>query len=138
MSNVEGSSSTNRQNEGQNNSFFGIPFANIHAERMKQSIGNFLPTAALANLTTKKYTLPDKNVASQVLMYRQLLHTACKPGLRLSRAYQGTSAQKAVKHMPVRNKKTHIHTEMKGIIILCVFYIIHNDCENVKILHSRK
>ena len=102
--------SNNRQNEGQNNSFFGIPLANnIHAERMKQSIGNFLPTAALANLTTKKYTLPDKNVASQVLMYRQLLHTACKPGLRLSRAYQGTSAQKAVKHMPVRNTTHTFH-----------------------------
>ncbi|KAL7463687.1 hypothetical protein ACHAXS_004043 [Conticribra weissflogii] len=33
-------------------------------------------------------------------MFRQLLHTSCRPGLRLSRAYQGTPAQKAVMHMP--------------------------------------
>jgi hypothetical protein len=33
-------------------------------------------------------------------MYRQLLHTECKPGLRLSRNYEGTDAQKKVKHMP--------------------------------------
>eukprot|EP00559_Dactyliosolen_fragilissimus_P004668 CAMPEP_0184860810 /NCGR_PEP_ID=MMETSP0580-20130426/5616_1 /TAXON_ID=1118495 /ORGANISM="Dactyliosolen fragilissimus" /LENGTH=605 /DNA_ID=CAMNT_0027358051 /DNA_START=89 /DNA_END=1906 /DNA_ORIENTATION=- len=50
--------------------------------------------------TGRKHNLPDKTVASQVLMYRQLLHTECKPGLRLSREYQGTEAQKAVKHMP--------------------------------------
>jgi ELMO/CED-12 family len=47
-----------------------------------------------------KFSLPDKNVASQVLMYRQLLHTSCRPGLRLSRPYEGTVAQKAVLHMP--------------------------------------
>ncbi|KAL7570838.1 hypothetical protein ACA910_018906 [Epithemia clementina (nom. ined.)] len=50
--------------------------------------------------TVRKYTLPDKHVASQVLMYRQLLHTACRPGLTLSREYQGTPAQQAVLHMP--------------------------------------
>jgi len=49
---------------------------------------------------TAKYTLPDKTVASQVLMYRQLLHTACKPGLRLSRPFQGTTAQRSVMYMP--------------------------------------
>ena len=51
---------------------------------------------------TRQYTMPDRTVASQVLMYRQLLHTECKPGLRLSRAFQGTPAQRAVMHMPVR------------------------------------
>ena len=54
-----------------------------------------------ANLA-RQYTMPDRTVASQVLMYRQLLHTECKPGLRLSRAFQGTPAQRAVMHMPVR------------------------------------
>jgi len=33
-------------------------------------------------------------------MFRQLLHTKCRPGLRLSRNYEGTAAQKAVMHMP--------------------------------------
>ena len=50
---------------------------------------------------TRQYTMPDRTVASQVLMYRQLLHTECKPGLRLSRAFQGIPAQRAVMHMPV-------------------------------------
>jgi len=50
--------------------------------------------------TVKKYTLPDKTVASQVLMYRQLLHTSCRPGLKLTRPYQATVAQQSVKHMP--------------------------------------
>lgn len=68
--------------------------------RMKGAVGNLLPQASLERLTERKYTLPDKTVASQVLMYRQLLHTQCKPGLRLSRQYQGTAAQKAVMHMP--------------------------------------
>jgi hypothetical protein len=49
---------------------------------------------------TPRYALPSKAVASQVLMYRQLLHTACRPGLKLSRDYQGTPAQRAVLHMP--------------------------------------
>lgn len=48
----------------------------------------------------RRYTFPDKTVASQVLMYRQLLHTNCRPGLRLTRPYQGTTAQRAVLHMP--------------------------------------
>ena len=56
----------------------------------------------LATMASRKYTVPDKTVASQVLMYRQLLHTACKPGLRLSRPYEATAAQRAVVHMPVR------------------------------------
>ncbi|GKY90611.1 hypothetical protein MPSEU_000034700 [Mayamaea pseudoterrestris] len=54
----------------------------------------------LQEMTARKYTLPDKNVASQLLMYRQLLHTKCRPGLKLSRDYQGTPAQVAVQHMP--------------------------------------
>jgi ELMO/CED-12 family len=54
----------------------------------------------LHNLTVKRYCLPDKTVASQVLMYRQLLHTACRPNLRLSRDYTGTAAQVAVRHQP--------------------------------------
>lgn len=33
-------------------------------------------------------------------MFRQLLHTKCRPGLRLSRKYEGTAAQRAVLHMP--------------------------------------
>jgi len=51
-------------------------------------------------LSGNKYTIPDQMVASQLLMYRQLLHTECKPGLRLSRGFQGTKAQTAVMHMP--------------------------------------
>ena len=70
------------------------------ADDASKAIGSLLPTASLQNLTTRKYTLPDKTVASQVLMYRQLLHTACRPGLKLSRPYEGTVAQQAVKHMP--------------------------------------
>jgi hypothetical protein len=70
------------------------------ADDASKAIGSLLPTASLQNITTRKYTLPDKTVASQVLMYRQLLHTACRPGLKLSRPYQGTAAQKAVLHMP--------------------------------------
>eukprot|EP00547_Thalassionema_nitzschioides_P015310 CAMPEP_0194232612 /NCGR_PEP_ID=MMETSP0158-20130606/919_1 /TAXON_ID=33649 /ORGANISM="Thalassionema nitzschioides, Strain L26-B" /LENGTH=472 /DNA_ID=CAMNT_0038965401 /DNA_START=461 /DNA_END=1876 /DNA_ORIENTATION=+ len=65
-----------------------------------KAIGNLLPTASLQSITQPRFSMPDKTVASQVLMYRQLLHTACRPGLRLSRAYQGTKAQKAVIHMP--------------------------------------
>lgn len=70
------------------------------ADDASRAIGNLLPTASLQNITTRKYTLPDKTVASQVLMYRQLLHTSCRPGLKLSRPYQATPAQKAVMHMP--------------------------------------
>jgi hypothetical protein len=54
----------------------------------------------LSNILSPKYTVPDRAVASQVLMYRQILHTECKPGLRLSRDYQGTEAQKKVMYMP--------------------------------------
>mmetsp|Transcript_53156 Transcript_53156/g.64038 ORF Transcript_53156/g.64038 Transcript_53156/m.64038 type:complete len:526 (+) Transcript_53156:286-1863(+) len=72
----------------------------IGTSRATSAIGNLLPTATITQLTTRKYTLPDKTTASQVLMYRQLLHTACRPGLRLSRKFQGTTAQRAVMHMP--------------------------------------
>lgn len=57
-------------------------------------------TSILPPSFTAKCTLPDKTVASQVLMYRQLLHTACKPGLRLSRPFEGTKAQRSVMYMP--------------------------------------
>ena len=70
------------------------------ADDAGRAIGSLIPTASLQQITTRKYTLPDKTVASQVLMYRQLLHTKCRPGLKLSREYQGTAAQKAVMHMP--------------------------------------
>jgi hypothetical protein len=75
-------------------------FARGFADDAGRAIGSLLPTATLQNITTRKYTLPDKTVASQVLMYRQLLHTKCRPGLKLSRPYQETPAQKAVLHMP--------------------------------------
>ncbi|KAL3787122.1 hypothetical protein HJC23_013103 [Cyclotella cryptica] len=57
-------------------------------------------TKSISNNITGKNTLPDKTTASQVLMFRQLLHTSCRPGLRLSRGYEGTPAQRAVLHMP--------------------------------------
>jgi hypothetical protein len=50
--------------------------------------------------TVTKHALPDRNVASQILMLRQLLHTKCRPGLKLSRPYQGTPAQIQVQHLP--------------------------------------
>ena len=75
-------------------------FARGFADDAGRAIGNLLPTASLQSITARKYTLPDKTVASQVLMYRQLLHTKCRPGLKLSRPYQETPAQKAVMHMP--------------------------------------
>jgi hypothetical protein len=59
------------------------------------SITSFIPPSF-----TARCTLPDKTVASQVLMYRQLLHTACKPGLRLSRPFESTKAQRSVMYMP--------------------------------------
>jgi hypothetical protein len=74
-------------------------FAKGFADDAGRALGNF-GSAAFQTITTRKYTLPDKSVASQVLMYRQLLHTKCRPGLKLSRPYQATAAQKAVKHMP--------------------------------------
>ncbi|KAL7516734.1 hypothetical protein ACHAWX_001719 [Stephanocyclus meneghinianus] len=57
-------------------------------------------TKSISINITGKNTLPDKTTASQVLMFRQLLHTNCRPGLRLSRGYEGTLAQRAVLHMP--------------------------------------
>ena len=66
--------------------------ANNAAANTMQSISSFLPN--------RRYAVPDRAVASQVLMYRQILHTECKPGLRLSRGYEGTEAQRKVKHMP--------------------------------------
>jgi hypothetical protein len=69
-------------------------------QNTSRALSGLIPANALQQLMTRKYTLPDKTVASQVLMYRQLLHTAAKPGLKLSRPYQGTAAQEAVKHMP--------------------------------------
>ncbi|KAL9185667.1 hypothetical protein ACHAXT_003444 [Thalassiosira profunda] len=55
---------------------------------------------SISHTVTGKNTLPDRTTASQVLMFRQLLHTRCRPGLRLSRKYEGTDAQRAVLHMP--------------------------------------
>jgi len=75
-------------------------FARGFADDASWAIGKLLPTASLQNITARKYTLPDKTVASQVLMYRQLLHTKCRPGLKLSRPFQATPAQKVVMHMP--------------------------------------
>ena len=69
-------------------------------EQTSKTISSWIPSGLKA-MTQAKYTLPDKTVASQVLMYRQLLHTKCRPALRLSRPYQGTPAQKCVIHMPV-------------------------------------
>lgn len=68
-------------------------------EQTSKTLSSWIPSGLKA-MTQAKYTLPDKTVASQVLMYRQLLHTKCRPGLRLSRPYQGTPAQKCVLHMP--------------------------------------
>jgi hypothetical protein len=70
-------------------------------EQTTKALTSWIPSGLKA-MTQAKYTLPDKTVASQVLMYRQLLHTKCRPGLRLSRPYQATPAQKCVLHMPVR------------------------------------
>lgn len=74
----------------------------VNAQRAKATIGMWAGAVnqSVQQLTVRKYPLPDKNVASQILMYRQLLHTKCRPGLKLSRDYQGTPAQKAVLHMP--------------------------------------
>ena len=71
---------------------------NVNAVSDDNNVGrmwhNFTASIGLRNSTM------DKTVASQVLMYRQLLHTSCRPGLRLSRSYEGTVAQQAVLHMP--------------------------------------
>jgi hypothetical protein len=65
-------------------------------------IGRWVSEAgqAVSSWTAKKYALPDKTVASQILMYRQMLHTSCRPGLVLSRKYEATPAQVSVQHMP--------------------------------------
>jgi len=99
---AETSSSNNNgiQNTAQQHLQKTARFARGFADDAGRAIGNLLPTASLQNLTARKYTLPDKTVASQVLMYRQLLHTKCRPGLKLSRNYEGTPAQNAVMHMP--------------------------------------
>lgn len=70
---------------------------------------------AVQQWTVKKYALPDKTVASQVLMYRQLLHTGCRPGLKLSREYQGTPAQVSVKHMPWWSKEVGPDGKLLGM-----------------------
>lgn len=112
--NDDGNSDTNNQNASNNSSSSNIPsiylsrlnisnmtnsmkmnMSNITGatNRATNAIGNLLqgPSITLSNLTTRKYTLPDRSTASQVLMFRQLLHTNCKPGLRLSRKFQGTT-----------------------------------------------
>lgn len=105
LANDEGEAQQQQQ-AGTNQPFTNLGFrqtaamARGLADDAGRAIGNLLPTASLQQITTRKYTLPDKTVASQVLMYRQLLHTKCRPGLKLSRDYQATAAQKAVMHMP--------------------------------------
>jgi len=107
MCNIYGS----KENEENNNeSMFVSAASNLNGvvsstrvsmTRATNVLGSFLPSASsISNLTTRKYTLPEKSVASQILMYRQLLHTECRSGLRLSRKFQGTQAQRAVMHMP--------------------------------------
>ena len=64
------------------------------------SISPLTITTKLSRSVGLGNTLPDKTTASQVLMFRQLLHTRCRLGLRLSRNYEGTAAQLAVLHMP--------------------------------------
>lgn len=83
------------------------PLSKPHAATTTSSAVQHLAQRALdvtatswSQWMTPRYALPNKAVASQVLMYRQLLHTACRPGLKLSRDYQGTPAQQAVLHMP--------------------------------------
>jgi hypothetical protein len=66
------------------------------------AIGRWVSGAGqvVSSWTAKKYALPDKTVASEILMYRQLLHTSCRLGLVLSRNYEATPAQVSVQHMP--------------------------------------
>jgi ELMO/CED-12 family len=72
------------------------------AHHHHHAIGRWVSGAGqvVSSWTAKKYALPDKTVASQILMYRQLLHTTCRPGLVLSRKYEATPAQVSVQHMP--------------------------------------
>lgn len=92
---------TKTSNAGKN---ISIPKVNLQVPNQLRvnNIGNKVGNLgnSIGNMFPPRYALPDKTVASQVLMYRQLLHTECKPGLRLSRAFQGTDAQRAVMHMP--------------------------------------
>lgn len=92
---------TKTTNAGKN---ISIPKVNLQVPNQLRvnNIGNKVGNLgnSIGNMFPPRYALPDKTVASQVLMYRQLLHTECKPGLRLSRAFQGTDAQRAVMHMP--------------------------------------
>jgi hypothetical protein len=97
---VAGNTPTNAATTPQEHLRKTAQLARGFADDAGRALGNLLPTASLQSITTRKYTLPDKTVASQVLMYRQLLHTKCRPGLKLSRPFQGTPAQKAVMHMP--------------------------------------
>lgn len=99
-------SATNRKAEDPTSGAFFSNLTNNFTEsvsQVNQNI-NLQPlqsfTKSLSHNLTGRNTLPDKTTASQVLMFRQLLHTKCRPGLRLSRAYQGTPAQRAVLHMP--------------------------------------
>lgn len=106
VNNNDGTTDDSTQQQQQqpqpDHAFFGkLSFSANHVfGNTGRAIGNLLPTANINAMLQPKFTLPDKNVASQVLMYRQLLHTNCRPGLRLSRPYQATAAQKAVLHMP--------------------------------------
>lgn len=93
---TKGNTSQNQRNNNNDNN------TNSRQATASQWAGSFLQNTkqTVQSWTVRKYNLPDKHVASQVLMYRQLLHTACRPNLTLSREYQGTPAQKAVLHMP--------------------------------------
>ena len=77
--------------------------ATINLQPLSQNLGGSIQKSFrdITHTVAGKNTLPDRTTASQVLMFRQLLHTKCRPGLRLSRKYEGTDAQRAVLHMPV-------------------------------------
>ena len=102
--NDEHGTPTSRPQDGEEQQLFGnfTRSAQTVFGNTGRAISNFLPNTpmSLPFIQPKKFALPDKNVASQVLMYRQLLHTNCRPGLKLSRPYQNTAAQRAVLHMP--------------------------------------
>jgi len=86
------------------NAFFTNLTSNIttSVSSATNSISTSSTFKSITNNIAGRNTMPDKTTASQVLMFRQLLHTKCRPGLRLSRVYQGTAAQKAVLHMVSR------------------------------------
>jgi len=91
---------TNTPTSG-SNAFFTNLTSNISTSvsSATNSISASSTFKSITNNIAGRNTMPDKTTASQVLMFRQLLHTKCRPGLRLSRVYQGTAAQKAVLHM---------------------------------------